>query len=286
MGSNPILFIEMLKKFDCPLEKKILFNFVAGTFINIMYYLYYKNFDCFFLRQFLIVLTFVLVLIFKEEYQDWASESLFIDKTLIDKFPVLKLEPFFILTFSISAGLIYSDLPAIKPFSYTLAMICYFGFIFWGVKAYCIYKTPIIYTKYINGKAGKMGGLRFLTFISSKFAPLASGVKYAAVAGTMVIAGEFVSTKTIDGFDRRSSVQNVISKHTRGLVSKSETLYSGATTLLDNWPDKVKRADIVKEDGITVDGKKVLPKLVMYAGSDYVESVTKKNFEKWYPRKK
>lgn len=58
-------------------------------------------------------------------------------------------------------------------------------------------------------------------------------MKYAVAVGTMVIAGEFVSTKTINGFDRRSSVQNVISKHTRGLVLKSETLYSGATILLD-----------------------------------------------------
>lgn len=269
----------------------MLFHFIAGTYINIVYYLYSMNFYYFSLRQFLILLTFVLILIFKEEYEDWTNESLFIDKTLIDKFPVLKLEPFFIVIFSISAGLIYYDLPAVKPFSYILVTICYISFLFWCFMAYCIFKTPVIYTKYITGKTGKMGGLRFLTFMAAKFAPIVSGLKYVAFAGSVALAGDTLYTKTIHSVNRRCFLENAISMQAHGMVAKYEHEYMAANYLLDTWPDKAKVSDIVKEDGVTIDLEKVNAKLAKLNAAHYYQVAkdkTKeaviKNFEKMYPK--
>lgn len=262
----------------------------CGSWVQVPYFSYIRNFYCFSLRQFLILLAFVLILIFKEESEDWTNESLFIDKTLIDKFPLLKLEPFFIVIFSISSGLIYYDLPAIKSFSYILVTICYISFLFWCFKAYCIFKTPVIYTKYIKGKAGIMGGLRFLTFIATKFAPLASGLKYVAYAGGMAIAGEAVYTKTVHSMNRRCFLDNLISLPAHGMVAKYEHEYSAANYLLDTWPDKAKVYDIVKEYGVTIDMEKVSLKLAEYnttyyyqVGKDKAKEVTLRNFSKMYP---
>jgi hypothetical protein len=238
------------KAFNTP-EKKRNWFLVIATLFNCAWYWLLTDVTIFLLRQVFIFFWYTILTVFSDEVQYIINERNLITATLKEKFPLLKLETFFFVSFCVSFWCIFSPTFGKSPFVNIPLLVAVFYAILIFYRFYCIYQTPEVWIKYNVIEAIRMHGIISLNCFKALLYCLSETMKF--------VLAFFVffcwSPKLFYGIDYRTAFANVISRSVTGIQSDSEEIYAKGSTLIDEFP-KCKEL-ITQSDGFTLNKEEV-----------------------------
>ena len=238
------------RAFNTP-EKKRNWFLVIATLFNCVGYWFFADLTIFLVRQVFVFFWFLILTVFFEEIQDIIKERNMITKTLRKKFPLLKLETFFFVSFCVSVWLIPNQTFGKSPFiNIPLLVVCFYTFLIF-YKCYCICQTPEVCVKYNVVEAIRMHGITSSNCFNGLLCCLIETMKFILAFFVFI----FWAPKLFYGIDYRNPCANIISRSFTGIQSDSEEIYSKGSTLISEYPEY--KDLITQSDGFTLNKEKV-----------------------------